>query len=149
MVNSSGRCCAAPIVTAGHSGCCALNVGRDPTSLGTGGVFKTINQGTTWSAVFEKQAVASVGAVAVCYLHSYRDPRHERETRRLLARLLPDAYVSLSSDVLAQIKEYERFCTTAVNAYVGPVLARYLGSLGSRLQKAGYRGDVLIRLPIA
>ena len=56
----------------------------------------------------------------------------------------PDAYVSLSSDVLAQIKEYERFCTTVVNAYVGPVLARYLGSLGSRLQKAGYRGDVLI-----
>jgi N-methylhydantoinase A len=87
---------------------------------------------------------AGVGAVAVCYLHSYRDPRHERETRKLIARLLPDAYVSLSSDVLAQIKEYERFCTTVVNAYVGPVLGRYLGNLGSRLQKAGYRGEVLI-----
>ncbi|MGH7373478.1 MAG: hydantoinase/oxoprolinase N-terminal domain-containing protein, partial [Candidatus Rokuibacteriota bacterium] len=87
---------------------------------------------------------AGVTAVAVCYLHSYRDPRHERETRKLLARLLPGAYVSLSSDVLAQIKEYERFCTTVVNAYVGPVLGRYLGSLGSRLHGAGYRGDVLI-----
>ena len=87
---------------------------------------------------------AGVGAVAVCYLHSYRDPRHERETRKLIARLLPDAYVSLSSDVLAQIKEYERFCTTVVNAYVGPVLGRYLGNLGSRLLKAGYRGEVLI-----
>ncbi len=87
---------------------------------------------------------AGATAVAVCYLHSYRDPRHERETRKLLARLLPGAYVSLSSDVLAQIKEYERFCTTVVNAYVGPVLGRYLGSLGSRLRKVGYQGDVLI-----
>ncbi|HYR72893.1 MAG TPA: hydantoinase/oxoprolinase family protein, partial [Candidatus Acidoferrum sp.] len=99
---------------------------------------------TSAEAAIRRLATAGVGAVAVCYLHSYRDPRHERETRKLLARLLPDAYVSLSSDVLAQIKEYERFCTTVVNAYVGPVLARYLGSLGSRLQKAGYRGDVLI-----
>jgi N-methylhydantoinase A len=95
-------------------------------------------------AAIRRLSAAGVGAVAVCYLHSYRDPRHERETRKLLARLLPDAYVSLSSDVLAQIKEYERFCTTVVNAYVGPVLGRYLGNLGSRLQKAGYRGEVLI-----
>ena len=70
-------------------------------------------------AAIKRLRAAKVGAVAVCYLHSYRDPRHERETRRLLARLLPDAYV-------------------------GPVLARYLGALGSRLQAAGYRGDVLI-----
>ena len=95
-------------------------------------------------AAIRRLGASGVTAVAVCYLHSYRDPRHERQTRKLLARLLPAAYVSLSSDVLAQIKEYERFCTTVVNAYVGPVLARYLGSLGSRLQKAGYRGDVLI-----
>ena len=99
---------------------------------------------TSAEAAIRRLGAAGVGAVAVCYLHSYRDPRHERETRKLLARLLPDAYVSLSSEVLAQIKEYERFCTTVVNAYVGPVLARYLGSLGARLQKAGYRGDVLI-----
>src|SRR5258706_957213 len=95
-------------------------------------------------AAIRRLGTAGVGAVAVCYLHSYRDPRHERETRKLLARLLPDAYVSLSSEVLAQIKEYERFCNTVVKPYVGPVLGRYLGSLGSRLRKAGYRGDVLI-----
>jgi N-methylhydantoinase A len=108
------------------------------------GTVETPLSRTSAEAAIRRLGAAGVGAVAVCYLHSYRDPRHERETRKLLARLLPDAYVSLSSDVLAQIKEYERFCTTAVNAYVGPVLARYLGSLGSRLQKAGYRGDVLI-----
>ncbi|HEU4440360.1 MAG TPA: hydantoinase/oxoprolinase family protein [Methylomirabilota bacterium] len=95
-------------------------------------------------AAIRRLARAGVSAVAVCYLHSYRDPRHERQTRTLLSRLLPDAYVSLSSDVLAQIKEYERFGTTVVNAYVGPGLGRYLGALRSRLQKAGYRGEVLI-----
>ena len=85
-----------------------------------------------------------VQSIAVCYLHAYRDGRHERETRTLLSRLLPDAYVSLSSEVLPQIKEYERFGTTVVNAYVGPVLAGYLGRLEMRLGDAGYRGRVLI-----
>jgi N-methylhydantoinase A len=88
--------------------------------------------------------VAEVGAVAVCYLHAYRDPRHERLTRAALAKALPRAYVSLSSEVLPQIKEYERVCTTVVNAYVGPVLSDYLARLGRRLVEAGYREPVLV-----
>ena len=89
-------------------------------------------------------AKAHVEAVAVCYLHSYRNPRHEKLTGRALARRLPGAYVSLSSEVLPQIKEYERVWTTVVNAYVGPALARYLKNLAARLESHGYRGDVLI-----
>ena len=89
-------------------------------------------------------AEAGVDAVAVCYLHAYRDARHEKATREVLRRLLPGAYVSLSSEVLPQIKEYERFCTTVVNAYVGPTLARYLAKLAERLGRAGYDGQVLI-----
>ncbi len=89
-------------------------------------------------------AKARVDAVAVCYLHSYRNPRHEKLTGRALARRLPKAYVSLSSEVLPQIKEYERVWTTVVNAYVGPALANYLKSLATRLASHGYRGDVLI-----
>jgi len=87
---------------------------------------------------------AGVDAVAVCYLHSYRNPRHERATGRALALALPRAYRSLSCDVLPQIKEFERVWTTVVNAYVGPALARYLARLASRLGAAGYRGDVLV-----
>src|SRR5439155_17614076 len=87
---------------------------------------------------------AGVEAVAVCYLHAYRDPRHEVATRKALARALPGVYVSLSSEVLPQIKEYERVCTTVVNAYVGPALSRYLRHLGARLTRAGYAGAVLI-----
>jgi N-methylhydantoinase A len=89
-------------------------------------------------------AKAKVDAVAVCYLHSYRNPRHEKLTGRAVARRLPEAYVSLSSEVLPQIKEYERVWTTVVNAYVGPALASYLKNLAARLGSHGYRGDVLI-----
>ena len=89
-------------------------------------------------------ARAKVEAVAVCYLHSYRNPRHEKLTGRAVARRLPGAYVSLSCEVLPQIKEYERVWTTVVNAYVGPALARYLKNLAARLESHGYRGDVLI-----
>ena len=87
---------------------------------------------------------AKVEAVAVCYLHAYRDPRHERETAAMLTEALPDAYVSLSSDVWPQIKEFDRVSTTVVNAYVGPALSRYLSRLAQRLTEVGYKGPVLI-----
>jgi N-methylhydantoinase A len=85
-----------------------------------------------------------VQAVAVCYLHAWRDRRHEQITAEALRAALPGAYVSLSSEVLPQIKEYERVCTTVVNAYVGPALARYLGRLEARLAEAGFPRPVLI-----
>src|SRR5882724_3602398 len=85
-----------------------------------------------------------VEAVAVCYLHSYRNPRHEEATRAALARDMPEAYISLSSEVLPQIKEYERVSTTVANACLGPVLSRYLLQLRTRLHEAGYRGAILI-----
>src|ERR1700722_6816784 len=87
---------------------------------------------------------AGVEAVAVCYLHAYRDPRHERETADALAEAMPDAYVSLSSDVFPQIKEFDRVSTTVVNAYVGPALSRYLRRLERRLIEAGFKGPILI-----
>src|SRR4051794_31325253 len=95
-------------------------------------------------AAIAKLGEAKVEAVAVCYLHAYRDPRHERATRDALTSALPDVYVSLSSEVLPQIKEFERVSTTIVNAYVGPVLSRYLARLEGRLAEAGYRGPTLI-----
>jgi N-methylhydantoinase A len=91
-----------------------------------------------------KLAQAGVEAVAVCYLHAYRDSSHEQATRQALEMRLPEVYTSLSSEVLPQIKEYERVCTTVVNAYVGPGLSRYLTNLAERLKEAGYPGDVLI-----
>jgi N-methylhydantoinase A len=96
------------------------------------------------SAAIAELVCAEVESVAVCCLHAWRDDRHERQTAEALRAAMPSAYVSLSSAVFPQIKEYERVCTTVVNAYVGPALERYLGRLETRLVEAGYRGPVLI-----
>ncbi len=87
-----------------------------------------------------------VDAVAVCYLHAYKDARHEQETIAILQNALPGAYITLSSDVLPQIKEYERVSTTVVNAYVGPLIRRYLARFEELMRDAGYGGPVLIVL---
>ena len=89
-------------------------------------------------------AGAGVEAIAICYLHSWRDDAHERATAEAVRAAIPHAYVCRSSEVLPQIKEYDRVCTTIVNAYVGPVLERYLTRLATRLREARYAGPVLI-----
>lgn len=85
-----------------------------------------------------------VDAVAICYLHSWRDDAHERMTAEAVKAAMPGVYISVSSAVLRQIKEYDRVCTTVVNAYVGPALDRYLSRLEVRLREAAYHGPVLI-----
>ncbi|MEM7429734.1 MAG: hydantoinase/oxoprolinase family protein [Pseudomonadota bacterium] len=89
---------------------------------------------------------AEVTSVAVCYLHAYRDARHEHETAKALGQAMPDAHISLSSDVLPQIKEFERVSTTVVNAYVAPLIANYLEALEIGLRDAGLAGPLLIML---
>ncbi len=85
-------------------------------------------------------------AVAICFLHAWRDPTHERAAAAAVQAALPDVFVTHSAEVLPQIKEFERFSTTAVNAYVGPVVARYLTRLRTRLADAGYGGPVFVIL---
>jgi len=85
-----------------------------------------------------------VEAVAICYLHAYKDPAHERASAEAVKAALPGVYVTISADVLPQIKEFERVSTTAVNAYVGPAVGRYLSRLEERLKASGYQGPVLI-----
>ncbi|MBT6277575.1 MAG: hydantoinase/oxoprolinase family protein [Chromatiales bacterium] len=88
----------------------------------------------------------NVESVAVCYMHAYRDGQHEQLTRERIETALPGVYVSLSSEVLPQIKEFQRISTTVVNAYVGPVMKLYLSGLEQRLAQAGYSGALLIML---
>src|SRR5437868_4043045 len=70
-----------------------------------------------------------VESVAVCFLHAYAFPHHEEIVGEFLRRELPGLQVSLSSEVLRERKEYERTSTTVVNAYVRPVMRRYLNAL--------------------
>jgi N-methylhydantoinase A len=89
---------------------------------------------------------AGVTSVALCFLHSYRNPAHEIAASERLARELPGVSLSRSSDVLPQIKEYERVSTTIVNAYVAPVVRRYLTNLEGRLKEAGLKSSLFIIL---
>ncbi len=83
---------------------------------------------------------AGVEAVAVCFLHSYRNPEHEHMVRAIANEEFPDLAVSLSVDVVPEIGEYQRCVTTAVNAYVQPLVDRYLKRFEQRLRSNGYRG---------
>jgi len=85
-------------------------------------------------------------SVAVCFLHSYLNPVHEIAAVERLTRELPGVSISSSSDVLPQIKEYERVSTTIVNAYVGPLVRHYLTNLEQRLAEAGFKGSLFIIL---
>ena len=82
-------------------------------------------------------------SVAVCFLHSYLNPVHELAAVERLARELPEISISRSSDVLPQIKEYERVSTTIVNAYVGPLVRHYLANLEQRLDRGRFQGHAL------
>jgi N-methylhydantoinase A len=89
-------------------------------------------------------AAEGVEAVAVCFMNSFANPEHERRAAEIVRRRLPGAYLSVSTEVLPSIRFYPRVSTTALNAYVGPVLSRYIESLTARLAGIGFRGVLLI-----
>ncbi len=81
-----------------------------------------------------------VDGLAICFLHAYRNPAHERAAGELVRREFPDLAVSLSSDVVAELWEYQRCVTTCANAYVQPLFDRYLRRLEHELWGRGFRG---------
>jgi N-methylhydantoinase A len=89
---------------------------------------------------------AGVESLAVCLINSYRNPVHEKEIKATVEREWPEVFLSTSVEVLPQIREYERTCTTATNAYVKPITARYLKKLSSRLRSQGFEGKLYIML---
>ena len=101
---------------------------------------------TPFAAELAIRAALAAGAdsLAICFLHSYRDPTHEQMMARVAARIAPDLSVSLSSDVSPEIREFDRMCTTVCNAYVKPLMARYLSDLARAIKDAGYRCPLYI-----
>ena len=89
---------------------------------------------------------AGVGSVAVGFLHSFVNPDHERRAGAILAEGLPGVPVSLSSEVSPEMREWERFSTTVANAYVQPMMARYLGRLEGELRAIGLDAPVFLML---
>ena len=85
-----------------------------------------------------------VEAIAVCLLHAYANPVHERLLKDVIERLAPDLPCAISSEVLPEIREYERTSTTVIDAYVQPVVRRYLRSLQQHLEATGARAPLLL-----
>ncbi|MCY4088000.1 MAG: hydantoinase/oxoprolinase family protein [Actinomycetia bacterium] len=85
-----------------------------------------------------------IDSVAVCFIHSYADPVHEQRARELIREEHPDCFVSISSDVLPEFREYERAMTTCLDAVLMPLVSDYLERLTGRLDEGGYESSLLM-----
>ncbi|OZI67272.1 hydantoinase/oxoprolinase family protein [Bordetella genomosp. 11] len=106
----------------------------------SGAVLEPLDEEEVRRAARELKA-EGVDAIAICYLHSYRNPAHEQRSRDIVREILPDAYICLSSEVLPEFREYERFSTTVLNAKVGPRMESYLANFLNRVKEAGVRQE--------
>ncbi|HLB96226.1 MAG TPA: hydantoinase/oxoprolinase family protein, partial [Acetobacteraceae bacterium] len=97
-------------------------------------------------ALVPKLRAEAVESIAVGFLHAFVNPAHERQVRDILAELLPDVPVSLSSEVSPEMREWERFSTTVANAYVQPRMARYLRLLEDGLHGLGVDAPLFLML---
>ena len=85
-----------------------------------------------------------VESIAVCFLHAYINPSHEKRTGEILREILPDTIISLSSEVAPEFREYFRASTTVINASISPVVGRYLQSIEARLRAEGLEAELLV-----
>ncbi|MGI4943905.1 MAG: hydantoinase B/oxoprolinase family protein, partial [Janthinobacterium lividum] len=106
-----------------------------------GRVVTPLDAGSVREAALRLKA-AGVEAVAICFLHAYREPAHERAAAAIVAATMPGVPVSLSSEVVAEIGEYARCVTTCANAYVQPLMATYLQRLERELRGGGFAGHL-------
>jgi N-methylhydantoinase A len=120
-----------------------LRLEADERVLFDGSVHTPLNEADVSSAA-EALRAQGVESVAIGFLHAYANPDHERRASEIAKATLPDAYVTTSSDILPVWREYERFSTTVVSAYCGPVVERYLRSLEARLAASGFGGQLLL-----
>jgi N-methylhydantoinase A len=89
---------------------------------------------------------SGIESLAVCLINSYENPSHEVQIKEIVKKIAPDLSLSTSFEVLPQIREYERTCTTTTNAYVKPITAKYLTKLSTRLESLGFKGKLFIML---
>jgi N-methylhydantoinase A/oxoprolinase/acetone carboxylase beta subunit len=109
----------------------------------TGAVLQPLDEASVRQAV-QSLLDADCESIAVCLLHSYANPAHERAVAKIVAEMAPQVCVTISSDVLPEMKEYERTSTTTLNAYAKPVTSRYLTRLEERVRNQGFRGQLLM-----
>ncbi len=115
----------------------------DERLLASGEVLEPLRSASVEDAC-RRLANEGVEAVALCFLHAYANPEHERAAGEVVRRMLPGAYLSLSHEILREYREFERTSTTVVNAYIGPKVGGYVQSLKASLAEIGVRGELTI-----
>ncbi len=106
-----------------------------------GDELEPLDEAAVWQAA-EELRDAGVESVAVCFLFSYLNPAHENHAAAIVREVLPDAFVTTSSAVSPQFREFERFTTAALTAFIGPKVRRYVAHLDGALKDAGLKGDL-------
>lgn len=118
-----------------------LRMPVEERTLYTGEVLTPLREEDVHRAI-EKFKQEKVEAVAICFLHSYINPSHERRALEICRREMNGAYITASHEVLPVYREYERFSTTVVSGAVGPITAHYLNALEERLKEIGFKGTL-------
>ncbi len=108
-----------------------------------GEVVEPLNEEDVRTAARELRG-AGIKSIAVCLLFSYIDPGHEDRARQIVLEEIPDAFVTMSSSISPQFREFERFTTAAMNAFIGPKVRTYIGEIGGELQGEGVSADLHI-----
>lgn len=122
-----------------------LRYGVEERVLVDGSLLTPLNEDDV-RAVVKEIVAKGVSAVAVCLLHSYANPKHERRIRDIINELAPSLRVSISSEVSPEIREYPRASTTIANVFVQGLVEKYLQDLKNGLTQAGFNGELLIML---
>jgi N-methylhydantoinase A len=121
---------------------CIVGVAERVDCSGT--ILQELDEGETEAAIRFLVGKKNVSALAVSFLWSFYNADNERKVRRLIERIAPDVYCTLSSEIAPIPGEYERSSTTLINAYAGRIASNYLQSLERRLQEAGYSGPIMV-----
>ncbi|UXT85235.1 hydantoinase/oxoprolinase family protein [Agrobacterium tumefaciens] len=108
-----------------------------------GSIIEAIDLDAAWREV-EAFLAQGVEGIAICLMHAYRNPDHEKQLAAMIRQRAPQVAVSASHEVSPEFREYERSVTTVVNAFVGPVVETYVGRLDKGLREAGYDGVLQI-----
>src|SRR5262245_22335411 len=108
-----------------------------------GEVLEPLDEAGVRQAVKELKE-AGVQAIAICFLFSYLDPAHEQRAMQIVREEFPECFATTSSSVSPQFREFERFTTTAMNAFVGPKVRNYVTKLENDIEASGFKADLRI-----
>lgn len=115
----------------------------DERVIGDGSILRPLNESQV-RALCRELAAKNVEAIGIMFLHSYRNPAHERRVQEIIREELPAVFVTASNELTGEYREFERTSTVAANAYVGPPAIRYVNAIHDRLRDDGFAGDMLI-----